>query len=89
MKRPNASGYDADPRYIRLLLDELAGYGWPRRRVCEALGVSYRTFTDYLNGSTKWTYTTQFAVECLRDFAREVFLSQPSQEILDTTARLA
>ncbi len=62
--KPDISKYNPDPQYLRDLL-ECAGL--TQRKAAELIGVSERSFRDYLNGNhkSKAPYTVQFALEAL------------------------
>lgn len=62
--KPDYKDYNPDPDYLRGLI-EAAGYS--QRAAARQIGVSERTFRDYLNGNTEniAPYPVQFALEAL------------------------
>ena len=61
---PDASTHNPDPKYLR---DLLFTANLSQRDAAKKIGVSERTFRDYLNGShkSKAPYAIQFALEVL------------------------
>ena len=62
--KPDSSKYNPDPQYLRDLLKQA---GLTQRKAALLIGISDRTFRDYLNGnhSSKAPYPIQFALESL------------------------
>jgi transcriptional regulator with XRE-family HTH domain len=61
---PDATQHNPDPQYLRDLLREA---GLTQRGAAVIMGISERTFRDYLNGNnnSKAPYPVQFALETL------------------------
>lgn len=63
--KPNApKEYNADPAYLRSLLDR-AGIG--TRKAAELIGINNRELRHYLSGDRKHPYGVQFCLECLAE----------------------
>jgi len=64
MMTPHISHYNPEPQYLRDLLEKA---GLTQRKAAETIGVSERSFRDYLNGNhkSKAPYPVQFALESL------------------------
>ena len=62
--KPDAKKHNPDPQYLR---DLLKAAGLTQRGAATVIGISERTFRDYLNGnnSSKAPYPVQFALESL------------------------
>ena len=71
--QPNAGDYNPDPNYLRTLLDQITdplltrGERASQRKVAKRLGVSERSFREYLTSKSKSKipYALQYALERL------------------------
>ena len=73
--KPNApKEYNADPAYLRSLLD-WAGIG--TRKAAELIGINNRELRHYLGGAKKHPYGVQFCLECL---AEDIPIKAPKRE---------
>lgn len=61
---PDKINYNPDPQYLRNLLDKA---DLTQISAAKLIGVSPRTFRDYLNGNhpSEAPYPVQFCLECL------------------------
>lgn len=64
LTKPDAARHNPAPDYLRQLVDKT---GLSQRACAKAIGVSERTFRDYLNSSheSECPYPVQFALEML------------------------
>lgn len=60
--KPNASTYNPDPAYFAALVKSS---GLSRIELSKALGVDRRTIDRWINGQRRYSYTDQFALECI------------------------
>lgn len=63
--KPNANNHNANPQYIRGLIDKI---GLSQREIARTLGIPERTFRQYITALDNATYvqcpyTVQFALE--------------------------
>jgi len=66
--KPDASGLDTDPNYLRGLLAEA---GLSQRAAARILGIPNRTFRAYMMGETPCPYAVQYAIEVLSNFPQK------------------
>lgn len=59
---PDASTYDPRPEYLAELIEST---GLTQAAVAKRIGVDERTIRRWLSGQRQFTYTVQFAIECL------------------------
>tara|TARA_R110001606_G_scaffold399270_1_gene583263 strand:- start:1159 stop:1374 length:216 start_codon:yes stop_codon:yes gene_type:complete len=63
---PNAENYNADPDYIRTLIEQIKErHGMSQRATAKQIGISYSSLKDWMNGKAKHRYPDQFALEAL------------------------
>lgn len=60
--KPDASQYNPSPEYLAELIGST---GLTQGEVAAILGVTDRTLRQWLSGSRKFKYSTQFALEAL------------------------
>ena len=77
--KPNApKHYNADPAYLRSLLD---GAGIGTRKAAELIGINNRELRHYLSGAKKHPYGVQFCLECLaEDFPENAPLRESEED---------
>lgn len=62
--KPDAKNHNPEPQYLRDLIEKA---GFSQRGAARQIGISERTFRDYLNGDhpSQAPYPVQFALEAL------------------------
>jgi hypothetical protein len=60
--KPDASTYNPDPQYLR---DLVLSIPMTRVKLAATLGIHERTLRLYMSGTRRFTYSTQFMLECL------------------------
>lgn len=60
--KPNAINHNPDADFLCCLIDQI---GLPHKEVAARIGVTPRALQYWMSGEREFSYTVQFALECL------------------------